>query len=102
MAQAITVLPVPPVMTHFPRDPLISRYPEPMTAGEARREVRRALQLRRRVPLGHPYGVAPTWLPYPLALLVAMFVRAVAEGATPSGSRPRRRGSARRSRVRSR
>lgn len=84
-------------MTKFPRDPLISRHPAPMTAGEARREVRRARELRRRVPLGHPYGVAPVWTPYPLALLVAAAVRALRAQAEVSGPRPRRRsGSARR------
>lgn len=88
-------------MTHFPRDPLISRHPAPMTAAEARREVRRAAQLRRRVPLGHPFGVVPVWTPYPLALLVAAVVRAVARRGEVSGPRPvRRSGSARRSRAR--
>lgn len=67
-------------MPNFPRDPLISRHPAPMSAGEARREVRRAAQLRRRVPLGHPFGVAPLWIPYPLALLIAAVVRALARG----------------------
>ena len=90
-------------MTKFPRDPLISRHPQPMTAAEARREVRRATQLRRRVPLGHPYGVAPVWTPYPLARLLAALVRAFAGPGAVSGSRPRRRsGSAHKSRGRSR
>jgi len=90
-------------MPNFPRDPLISRHPAPMTAAEARREVRRATQLRRRVPVGHPFGVAPVWTPYPLALVIAAVVRALGRAEPVSGPRPRRRsGSARRSPERSR
>ena len=55
------------LMPDFPRDPLISRHPAPLTAGEARAEVRQALRLRRRVPLAHPYGLLPVWVPYALA-----------------------------------
>ena len=55
------------VMPDFPRDPLISRHPAPLTAAEARAEVRQAVRLRRRVPLAHPYGLLPVWVPYALA-----------------------------------
>jgi hypothetical protein len=72
-------------MLDFPRDPFVSRYPEPMTADEARREVKRALKLRRRVPLGHPFSVTPVWTPYPLAKLCAWLALRLSE------RRPRRR-----------
>lgn len=84
-------------MPDFPRDPLISRYPAPMTAAEARREVRRAAQLRRRVPLGHPYGLVPLWTPYPIAKLVAAVARALSERPRqpPKGRGRRRSGRSR-------
>jgi hypothetical protein len=61
-------------MPGFPRDPLITRHPAPLTARQAREEVRDARGLRRRVPAGHPYGVLPLWIPYGLARLVSALV----------------------------
>lgn len=91
-------------MSDFPRDPLISRHPAPMTAAEARREVRRARGLRRRVPRDHPYGVVPLLTPYWLARLVAALVRAVDDPsrAAVSATRRRRSGSGRKPPGRSR
>jgi hypothetical protein len=71
-------------MSGFPRDPLISRHPAPLTARQARQEVRRATGLRRRVPAGHPYGVLPLWTPFAIARLVSSLV----ERLRPTPSRP--------------
>lgn len=51
-----------------PANPLLSRYPLPMTEAEAKREGRRARRSELQLPNGHPYAAAPTWMPLPMAL----------------------------------
>ncbi|HEY8571724.1 hypothetical protein [Phenylobacterium sp.] len=62
------------MMPRLPRDPLISRHPAPLTARQARDEVRHAGKMLRRVPAAHPYGILPLWTPYPVARLVSVIV----------------------------
>lgn len=62
-------------MIDTPIDPDISRYPQPMSARRARFEAKRARTHRVRLPKGHPYALAPTWTPYPLAQLVGVIHR---------------------------
>jgi len=62
-----------------PHDPIVSVYPLPLAAQEARDEARKARRLRKRLPPGHPYRRLPLWMPYGLARLIA--------GSDPS-SRP--------------
>lgn len=50
-----------------PIDPLLSLYPLPMSPRRARHEARRARRSSLRLPDGHPYAVAPPWLPHALA-----------------------------------
>jgi hypothetical protein len=52
-----------------PANPLLSRFPLPLTEAEARREGRRARRSKLQLPNGHPYAAAPTWAPLPAALL---------------------------------
>jgi len=50
-----------------PVDPLVSRYPLPLSAERARREAMQARRNRLKLPKGHPYRWLPTWVPYGLA-----------------------------------
>jgi len=50
-----------------PIDPLVSRYPLPLSAERARREAMQARRNRLKLPKGHPYRWLPTWVPYGLA-----------------------------------
>lgn len=58
-----------------PIDPEVSCYPQPMSARRARFEAGRANYYRMRLPKGHPYAVAPRWLPYPLARIIGRLHR---------------------------
>lgn len=51
-----------------PLNPLLSRFPLPMSEAEAKREGRRARARSLRLPDGHPYAAAPAWLPLQAAL----------------------------------
>lgn len=46
-----------------PANPLLSRFPLPMSEAEARREGRRARRSELQLPNGHPYAAVPTWIP---------------------------------------
>ncbi len=45
-----------------PINPLLSRYPLPLSEAEAREDARRARRKGQRLPAGHPYCWAPTVL----------------------------------------
>jgi hypothetical protein len=51
----------------LPINPLLSKFPAPMTAAEARREARRARRRAFRLPDGHPYAILPSFVPVRLA-----------------------------------
>ena len=53
-----------------PINPLLSKFPAPMTAAEAKREARRARRLAFRLPDGHPYAIAPSFLPVRWAVVL--------------------------------
>lgn len=67
-----------------PANPLLSRYPLPMTEAEAKREGRRARRSQLELPNGHPYAAAPTWLPAQLAIAFER-VRLALAGKRPVG-----------------
>lgn len=54
-----------------PIDPLVSRYPQPLSAERARFEAQQARRKAVRLPKGHPYRSLPTWFPYGLARILA-------------------------------
>lgn len=51
-----------------PLNPLLSRFPLPMSEADAKREGRRARARGLKLPDGHPYASAPVWLPLQAAL----------------------------------
>jgi hypothetical protein len=66
-----------------PIDPLVSRYPMPLSAERARYE---ALQARRKglkLPKGHPYRWLPTFVPYGAARLLSRSAASSRPGPTP-------------------
>jgi hypothetical protein len=67
-----------------PLNPLLSQFPLPMTEAQARREGRRARKRSLRLPNGHPYAVAPTWVPLKAALAFERF-RLRCRGQRPAG-----------------
>ena len=69
---------------HRPLNPLLSRFPAPMTEEEAKREGRRASRYAQRLPDGHPYAAAPTWLPLRAALRIER-LRLMLTGRRPAG-----------------
>jgi hypothetical protein len=67
-----------------PLNPLLSRFPLPMSEDEAKREGRRARRYAQQLPDGHPYAAAPTWLPLQAALRIER-LRLVLTGRRPAG-----------------
>lgn len=68
-----------------PANPLLSRFPLPMTEAEAKREGRRARRSQLRLPYGHPYAAAPLWAPVSAALVFER-LRLMFTGKRPFGS----------------
>lgn len=54
-----------------PVDPVVSIYPQPMSARRARFEGKRARRQGIKLPIGHPYRSLPLWLPYFIAIRLA-------------------------------
>ena len=67
-----------------PVNPLLSRYPLPMSEEDAKREGRRARRSNLRLPNGHPYTAAPTWLPVRAAISLEL-LRLMLAGKRPIG-----------------
>lgn len=54
-----------------PIDPVVSRYPMPLSAERARFEALQARRKAARLPKGHPYRWLPTWIPYGMARMLS-------------------------------
>jgi len=54
-----------------PIDPLVSRYPMPLSAERARHEASQARRHGLRLPKGHPYRSLPLWVPYEVARVLS-------------------------------
>ena len=54
-----------------PVDPLVSRYPLPLSAERARHEAHQARRKGLKLPKGHPYRWLPTFVPYGTARILA-------------------------------
>ncbi len=54
-----------------PVDPLVSRYPLPLSVERARHEAIQARRKGLRLPKGHPYRWLPTFVPYGVARLLS-------------------------------
>ena len=57
--------------------PEISIYPNKMSVKRALFEARRARKQGYCLPLGHPYRVAPGWMPYAIARVIGSIDRLI-------------------------
>ncbi len=70
-----------------PADPVASNYPLPLSPRRARFEARRARRQRVQLPKGHPYHRVPSWVPFPLAVMIARMLFRPHTRLSPSSSK---------------
>lgn len=69
--QAFVLLSGDRVVAVRPIDPLVSRYPLPLSAQRAKHEASQARRNHVALPKGHPYRWLPLWVPYGLARFIS-------------------------------
>lgn len=67
-----------------PIDPLVSRYPLPLSAERARHEAGKARRNGLVLPKGHPYRWLPLWVPYGVARVLSASAPSSRPAARPS------------------
>ncbi len=68
-----------------PVDPLVSRYPLPLSAERARHEAIQARRKGLKLPKGHPYRWLPTFVPYGMARLLSRSAASSRPDQPPQG-----------------